>query len=144
MATSNSLDQQLQNIVFDLSITSNDGSASDTVQNQNPDLEIYGGDVRIFDEDGEIVETSRMDQFDVEIQANEKFQIANTSFDARTLKAMLNSEKFPGFVLASNAKTKIKVTHRYVGAAAVSDPPYNVRIVFFGKVIGNSNNPQGQ
>lgn len=143
MATPTSLDQQLQNIVFDITISTNDGSASDTVQNQNPDLLIYGGDVRIFDEDGEIVETARMDQFDIEIQANEKFQIANTSFDARTLKTMLNSEKFPGFVLSENAKTKIKVTHRYVGAAAVSDPPYNVRIVFFGKVIGNTAQ-QGQ
>ncbi len=143
MATSTSIDQQLQNIFFDFTISTNDGNASDTVQNQNPDLEIYGGDVRIFDEDGEIVETARMDQFDIDIQANEKFQIANSSFDARTLKAMLNSEKFPGFILAANAKTKIKVTHRYTGATAVSDPPYNVRIVFFGKVIGNTAQ-QGQ
>lgn len=133
-----SIDQQLQNIVFDLTITDSNGSASNTVQNQNPDLEIYGGDVRIFDEDGEITDTARMDQFDVEIQANEKFQIANTSFDVRTLKTLLNSYKFPGFILAANAKTKIKVTHRFTGATLVSDPPFNIRITFFGKIIGNN------
>jgi hypothetical protein len=142
MTTSTSIDQQLQNIVFDLTVSSNNGSASDTVQNQNPDLLIYGGDVRIFDSGGEITDTTRLDQFEIEIQANEKFQISNTAFDARTLRTLLTHEKFPGFVLAANAKTKIKVTHSYL-ASAVGNDPFNVRIVFFGKVIGNTAQ-QGQ
>lgn len=129
------LDQQLQNIVFNFQIATDGTSAEATVQNTNPDLEIYGGDVRIFDEDGEIIEAARLDQFEIEIQANEKSSISNETFDARTLKTMLNSEKFPGFILGKDAKTKITVTHAYQGATPVGDEPFNIRIVWFGKVV---------
>lgn len=129
------LDQQLQNIVFNFQIATDGTSAEATVQNTNPDLEIYGGDVRIFDEDGEIIEAARLDQFEIEIQANEKSSISNETFDARTLKTMLNSEKFPGFVLGKDAKTKITVTHAYQGVTPVGDKPFNIRIVWFGKVV---------
>lgn len=132
------LDQQIQNIVFSVPLTANDAEQTTSVINTNDDLEIYGGDVRIFDEDGEVTETTRLDRFEIDIQANEKNAISNRTFDARTLREMLRHEKFPGFILGKDAKTKLTVSHTYTGAAAVGDPPYEVRVTFFGKVLDGS------
>lgn len=132
------LDQQIQNIVFSVPLTANDAEQTTSVINNNNDLFIYGGDVRLFDEDGEITDTTRLDRFEVDIQANEKNSISNRTFDARSLRAMLQHDKFPGFILGKDAKTKLTVSHTYTGSAAVGDPPYEIRVTLFGKVLDGS------
>lgn len=132
------LDQQMQNLVFSITMQTNDLTSTTSVINNNDDLFIYGGDVRLFDESGEITDTTRSDQFDIEIQVNEKNSISNRTFDARSLRAMLQHDKFPGFVLGKDSKIKVTASHEYTGAAAVGNPPYEVRVVLFGKLLDGS------
>ena len=127
------INEQVQDLVFDLDIATASTSANTTQNNTSGNLFIYGGDVRIFDNAGEITEFTRGDRFEVNIQANEKNQISNSPIDARTLREMLKHPQFKGFMLLNGTNTKITVTHTPVNAA-VNVAPYKVHITLFGRV----------
>lgn len=127
------INDQVQNLVFDIDITTANASGSKTENNTSGSLFIYGGDVRIFDNAGEITEFTRGDRFEINIQANEKNQISNSPLDARTLREMFKHPQFKGFVLLNNTNTKITATHTPVNAA-VNVAPYKVHITLFGRV----------
>lgn len=128
------MNEQLQVIVFDLLITANDQAKSSTIQNTSGDVFVWGGDVQVFDNAGRIADTTRCDQFNVDIQANEKNSILNQVMDIQSLKKLLQSENFPGFELGNEAKTKITITHAYPGAV-VSAVPVNIKVSLFSEPL---------